>query len=80
MLGDTPDNAIVYSDNTDIYTYLERIFAKPSRSDFFGVEPDSYFVLNELTVRNPKNSQDYRVVIVETSNGQRHTIYFKKYG
>lgn len=78
MLGSTPDNAIVYGDKTDIYQYIERTFAIPAKTDFFGVQPDSYFVLNELVIRDPKTSQDYHIVIVEDSNGQRHKLFFKK--
>lgn len=78
QLGSTPELAIPYENESDIYTFLERTYGVASNINFYGVTPDSYFILTEQTLREPKTLQDYRVIYIEDSKNQRHKIFFKK--
>lgn len=77
-IGNSPESAIVYTDDTDIYMFLERTFGKPSKTDFYGVEPDSYFILTEQTLKEAKTDLIYRIIYVEDKDGNRHKVFFKK--
>ena len=77
-LGDSPATAIPYNDITDIYLYIERTFAVSSKTNFFGTEPDSYFILNETCIKDPKTEQEYQVILLEDKEWKKHTIFFKK--
>lgn len=77
-LGSSLEFAIPYENDADIYTFLERTYNEPNQNNFYGITPDSYFVLTEQTLRDPKTSHDYRILFIEDKNGNRYKLFFKK--